>query len=186
MDTALTPQEPPPLDRVCPSCLPGDLGLVCVWGGVPLPSRVSQGQCCQDWQDLGSRLCLLWGGGGRMDTNGLRTYRVPLPVRLVPHPHATPPPPPLPGPRTFHSFRAPCGWRSPVGGAGRTGLEGTELPGSPGAAGMWPGDDLLRQVPRQEKRALHVRLGWKEPPCSGHCPVIGELLGLCPQGLGKD
>lgn len=27
-----------------------------------------------------------------MDTNGLRTYRVPLPVRLVPHPHATPPP----------------------------------------------------------------------------------------------
>ncbi|XP_040843627.1 plexin-B2 isoform X1 [Ochotona curzoniae] len=38
---------------------------------------------------------------------------------------------------------------------------------------MWPGDDLLRQVPRQEKRALHVRLGWKEPPCSGHCPVIG-------------
>lgn len=106
--------------RVPRSVCPGSAGSLYLWTQyLPLrnlhPWTESAPPAClgiQDWCVFGGGLSALLGEPGsvlprlagswiqavpalgwrwQVDTNGLRTYRVPLPVRLVPHPHATPP-----------------------------------------------------------------------------------------------
>lgn len=95
------------------SAPPACLGIQdwCVFGGGPsaLPGEPGSvlPRLAGSWIQAVPALGWRW----QVDTNGLRTYRVPLPVRLVPHPHA--PPPHLPSRGPGHSIHSGL----PVAGA---------------------------------------------------------------------